>query len=385
VIPGGATRNDSTLAAIRYLTTDRGIDDCKVLFHDAVRPLVGRTILRDCVTTLDRYEAVDVVIETADTIVEVDNGVLSRIPQRSRLRRGQTPQAFRLATLRRAYQALSSDQLARFTDDCAVVLAGLPDVPIAAIEGSDENIKITRPIDIYLADRLLQSRRAALPTDPLDHVDLDGVVAVIGGTSGIGEALVDLLSARGARAVPLSRSAGGLDVRDEHGIANALGRLRDEKGPLAAVVNTAAVLTRGPLHELPAVAMRAELEVNLLGAMNVARTAYPLLRETRGHLLMFTSSSYTRGRAGYATYSATKAGIVNLTQALAEEWASDGVTVNSITPARPRTPMRSQAFGEEPADTLLPVERVAEAAVRILADDSTGHVFDVRLSEPQPA
>ena len=386
VIAGGVTRNDSTLAAVRYLTEDRGMRDCKLLIHDAVRPLVGRTILRACVEALDEYDAVDVVIETADTIVEVADGLLQGIPQRSRLRRGQTPQAFKLAVLRDAYDALTDEQLARFTDDCAVVLNGRPDVPVCALEGSDENIKITRPIDIYLADRLLQSRKMTLPTDDdAGELALGGQVAVIGGSSGIGEALVELLARRGVRAVGLSRSAGGVDVRDEGSLTKALSDLRRDSGPIAGVVNTAAVIVRGALAELPAEAVRSELEINLLGAMNVARAAYPVLKESRGHLLMFTSSSYTRGRAGYATYSASKAGVVNLTQALADEWFGDHIKVNCINPARTATPMRRRAFGDEPADTLLSATSVAEAAVRVLASTTTGHVFDVRPEDDQAA
>ena len=379
VIAGGATRNDSTLAAVRYLTDDRGLDDCNLLIHDAVRPLVGRTILRSCVEALDDYDAVDVVIETADTIVEVADGLLEGIPQRSRLRRGQTPQAFKLAVLRDAYDALTDEELARFTDDCAVVLNGRPDVPVRAIEGSDENIKITRPIDIYLADRLLQGRKMTLPEDDNGgELSLGGVVAVVGGSSGIGEALVELLTRRGVEAIGLSRSAGGVDVREESSVTDALLGLRRRSGPIAGVVNTAGVIVRGALADLPGDAVRDELEINLLGAVNVARAAYPVLKESRGHLLMFTSSSYTRGRAGYATYSATKAGVVNLTQALADEWFADHVKVNCINPARTATPMRRRAFGDEPADTLLSATAVAEAAIRVLAGTTTGHVFDVR-------
>ena len=56
------------------------------------------------------------------------------------------------------------------------------------------------------------------------------------------------------------------------------------------------------------------------------------LAETKGQLLLFTSSSHTRGRAGYSLYSCTKAAVVNLTQALAEEWEPLGIRVNCIMP-----------------------------------------------------
>ena len=81
-------------------------------------------------------------------------------------------------------------------------------------------------------------------------------------------------------------------------------------------------------------------------------------------MILFTSSSYTRGRAGYGVYSATKAGVVNLAQALPEEWANHGVHTTCINPQRTRTPMRTAAFGGEPLDTLLDPEDVARVALK---------------------
>ena len=91
--------------------------------------------------------------------------------------------------------------------------------------------------------------------------------------------------------------------------------------------------------------------------MLIAQEFHPHLRATRGSLLYFTSSSYTRGRSGYSLYSSAKAAVVNLTQALADEWSGDGVRVNCINPERTGTPMRTKAFGEEPAGSLLESDR----------------------------
>jgi 2-C-methyl-D-erythritol 4-phosphate cytidylyltransferase len=97
-------------------------------------------------------------------------------------------------------------------------------------------------------------------------------------------------------------------------------------------------------------------------------------------LLLYTSSSYTRGRANYALYSSTKAALVNLTQALADEWSELGVRVNCVNPERTATPMRTRAFGEEPEHTLLAAETVARASLDVLLSSLTGQVIDVRRS-----
>jgi ribitol-5-phosphate 2-dehydrogenase (NADP+) / D-ribitol-5-phosphate cytidylyltransferase len=79
-------------------------------------------------------------------------------------------------------------------------------------------------------------------------------------------------------------------------------------------------------------------------------------------------------------YSATKAGVVNLTQALSEEWADHGVRINCINPQRTRTPMRTAAFGDEPLDTLLDPEDVARVALTVAASDLTGQIVTVQVA-----
>ncbi len=98
--------------------------------------------------------------------------------------------------------------------------------------------------------------------------------------------------------------------------------------------------------------------------------------------MLYTSSAYTRGRAEYSLYSSTKAAVVNLTQALADEWSGLGVRVNCVNPERAATPMRTKAFGEEPADTLLSAAVVARSTLDVLVSDLTGQVVDVRKVMP---
>ena len=126
------------------------------------------------------------------------------------------------------------------------------------------------------------------------------------------------------------------------------------------------------------------LQVNFVGPVIAARQSLPYLQQTKGQLLLYTSSSYTRGRARYALYSATKAALVNLTQALADEWAEFGVRVNCVNPERTATPMRTKAFGEEPEHTLLAAETVAQSSLDVLISDLTGQVIDVRRAPGEP-
>jgi 2-C-methyl-D-erythritol 4-phosphate cytidylyltransferase len=124
--------------------------------------------------------------------------------------------------------------------------------------------------------------------------------------------------------------------------------------------------------------MQSIVQTNYVGALNVAYASREHLAKSKGMLLNFTSSSYTRGRAFYAAYSSTKCAVVNLTQALAEEWVGDEIRVNCINPERTRTPMRTTNFGYEPPETLLDPKQVAMASVMALLSPHTGIVVDVR-------
>jgi ribitol-5-phosphate 2-dehydrogenase (NADP+) / D-ribitol-5-phosphate cytidylyltransferase len=378
VLPGGADRNESTRAALAAL----GDQECNVLLHDAVRPLIPPSVVRDCVVALQTYEAVDVAIASADTIVRVDDdNCIVDIPDRSRLRRGQTPQGFRLSTIRRAYELAGEDPDFRATDDCGVVLRYLPDVPIYVVTGDEQNMKVTYPIDLFLVDKLFQlgshvaERRADSETGDL----LRGkTVVVFGGNSGIGRDVVQLAAAAGGQVFSFSRSTTGTYIERPATVVSALEQVVAETGRIDAVVLSAAQLATGPLARMTDEEVLEQLNVNLLGAVTVARASHPYLSQTGGHLVLFTSSSYTRGRANYALYSSTKAAVVNLTQALADEWSDAGIHVNTVNPERTRTPMRLQAFGEEPEGSLLDSKTVASTVLDVLASRMTGHVIDVR-------
>jgi ribitol-5-phosphate 2-dehydrogenase (NADP+) / D-ribitol-5-phosphate cytidylyltransferase len=378
ILAGGADRNASTKVALAAL----GDQECNVLFHDAVRPLLPARVVHACVAALRTYEAVDVAIGSADTIIRVDEADhIVEIPERSHLRRGQTPQGFRLSTIRRAYELADTDPDFRATDDCGVVLRYLPEVPIYVVPGDEQNMKVTYPVDLFLADKLFQlgSHLATPRTADELRTALQGkTIVVFGGSYGIGCDVVDQARELGCAVFSYSRSTTGTYVEDPASVIQALEQAHAASGRIDAVVLSAAQLAKGPLSAMDDEQVRQQVDVNYLGPVIVARASEAYLRETHGHLVLFTSSSYTRGRADYVMYSSTKAAVVNLAQALADEWSADGVHVNVINPERTRTPMRLQAFGAEPEGTLLDSEAVAGTVLDVLASGLTGHVIDVR-------
>lgn len=383
ILEGAETRNGTTLRALDTL----GDEDCKVLLHDAVRPLVNARIVSECFEALDTYDAVDVAIPSADTIIEVtDENTIREIPPRSYLRRGQTPQAFRSSVIKRAYAIAVTDENFVATDDCTVVLRYLPEVPIWVVTGDERNMKVTDPIDIYIADKLFQLTTRNLPASrtPEEYsAALTGkTLVVFGGSYGIGADIAELARLHGATVFSFSRSATGTHVEKREDILAAVQTVLEQTDHIDFVVNTAGVLPRGLLRETSEETIYASTEINYLAPIFIAQEFFPYLAETRGSLLLFTSSSYTRGRSGYSLYSSAKAAVVNLTQALADEWAPSGVRVNCINPERTGTPMRTKAFGKEPTDSLLASQEVARQSLDTLISSETGHIVDIRRDDP---
>lgn len=370
LLNGGATRKDSSYIAISSIEDE----EANVLIHDCARPFLTEQIIDDCVKALDKYSAVDVAIPSADTIIKVKDGIIDGIPDRASLMRGQTPQCFKLSLIKKAHEMSKGDN--NFTDDCGLIVKyNLADVYVVA--GSGENIKITYPEDIFMADRLFQIRSSIYPEKTsLDKIK-DKVIVIFGGTSGIGKCIVDLAQQYGAKIYSASTRL-GCDITKYEDVCNFLEKVYKENNKVDYIINSAGILKMGKLLDREINDIRKDIEINYVGSINVAKASIPYLKETKGGLLLFASSSYTRGRALYSTYSSTKAGIVNLAQALAEELTSDNIKINVINPERTATPMRFKAFGQEPEGSLLQPEIVAEASLKTLLSDLTGQVIDVR-------
>ncbi|PRY01456.1 IspD/TarI family cytidylyltransferase [Allonocardiopsis opalescens] len=167
VLAGGTDRTRTSWLAITAaadVAKSAGIppERVNVLLHDAVRPLVDTATIDRCVAALRRHRAVGVAVPSTDTVIEVraddDGEVITQVPDRSRLRRVQTPQGFHLTTVQRAYRLAMADPGLLATDDCGVVLRYLPEVGVHVVPGSESNLKITTPGDLAVAEALLRGR-----------------------------------------------------------------------------------------------------------------------------------------------------------------------------------------------------------------------------------
>lgn len=153
VLAGGATRSDSVARAVAALPD--GVE--VILVHDAARPLVTRATVERCIRGAAAGEGAVAGWPATDTLKEVDeDGRIVRTPDRSRIWHAQTPQGFPASVLR---AALADPALrARATDDASLVEAA--GTPVRMVEGAPDNLKVTRPEDLPVAEVLLARRRA---------------------------------------------------------------------------------------------------------------------------------------------------------------------------------------------------------------------------------
>lgn len=380
IVTGGASRQESSWCGLNACSNNTEY----VVIHDAARPMVTHRIIDDILAPLKECESTDTIIATADTIVQAtsDGKFIDTIPDRQHMRRGQTPQGFRFNVIKHAHELAREEDYNDSPDDCGLVLRyKLGRVRLVA--GDEQNIKITHPIDVYIADRLYQLRTHSLR--PLNFEQFqtalkDKVLVVFGGTSGIGESISLLASRLGLSVYSYGPEK---DVREYQTILETLQTVDAQVGKIDFIVNTAGILQMAFIEMAETELIKAQIDVNLIGAINVCKAAIKFLKNTAGHIVLFTSSSYTRGRAGYTPYSCSKAALVNFAQGFSEEVSRYGIKVNTVNPERTKTPMRVANFGKEDESLLLKPQTVAIQCLNLLTRSITGTVVDVRRNEEQ--
>ena len=214
--------------------------------------------------------------------------------------------------------------------------------------------------------------------------------AVTGGASGIGAAVVSRLRADGLRVIVLDATEGSgvirVDVTDEGACRRAIATI----GDVDVLVNSAGVAGQSaPSWELPDGEFERVLAVNLMGTYYMCRAVLPqMVARGWGRIVNVASVAGKEGNPNAVPYSASKAGVIGLTKAIAKEVATSGVLANCVTPAVIETPLLGQVSKEhiQYMVSKIPMNRVGQphevaALIAWLCSDecsfSTGAVFDI--------
>jgi NAD(P)-dependent dehydrogenase (short-subunit alcohol dehydrogenase family) len=213
----------------------------------------------------------------------------------------------------------------------------------------------------------------------MDHQSkTKGATVVTGGASGIGLATVELLWQRGQRVVVADANARAIDalrdradlpldlaclmpcdVTDEAEVERMFERAQARFGRIAGLVQSAGIGAEIPFLDTPTRTFRQVLEVNLVGAFVVARTAARLMAaQGGGAIVNIASASGLVGNAGRSAYGASKGGLVTLTKVMAVELAEAGIRVNAVAPGAIETPL--VATMHSPATRASLLERIPQ-------------------------
>jgi NAD(P)-dependent dehydrogenase (short-subunit alcohol dehydrogenase family) len=237
-----------------------------------------------------------------------------------------------------------------------------------------------------------------------DWLGLSGRICVVtGGGGGIGRATAVSLASAGACVAAIDRDEAGLATTEaelhKHGTTHLVTRcdttsaesvtaasqtIEKALGPCDVLVNTAAILRPGALDTLPLAEWNAVLAVNLTGYFICAQVFGRQMRaQGRGSLVHVSSIAGSNAQGASGAYSVSKAGVIMLSQQLANEWGPHGIRSNVVSPGMVITPM-SQAFYDTPGVTerraaVVPSRRVGQPqdiahAILFLASDRSSYV-----------
>ena len=152
VTAGGRERQDSVANGLALVTDESGY----VAVHDGARPFAGTEVFARTFARAKEFGAAIAAVPLKDTVKIVDaRGIVVSTPDRSSLCAVQTPQIFEINVLRKGYDFLKEHPVA-VTDDASLVEAS--GHPVAVAEGSYENIKVTTPEDLLLAEKILEKQ-----------------------------------------------------------------------------------------------------------------------------------------------------------------------------------------------------------------------------------
>ncbi len=200
--------------------------------------------------------------------------------------------------------------------------------------------------------------------DPRTLFDLTGRVAcVTGASSGLGRRAAVVLAAAGARVVGVARRAEALakmqqeigecadtvvaDAADRSSIGEMVERIGSKFGPPDIVIHAAGVNTREAADDVTPEKWDATLALNLSAPFFLSQAMVPAMKERGwGRVVNFASLQTTRAFPGGIAYGATKAGVGQLTRAMAEAWSPHGITANAIGPGFFPTELTQAVFDD---------------------------------------
>lgn len=157
ITSGGENRLYSVINGISYIEENYGINEDDIfLAHDSVRPFVSNRILNENISNSKKYKAATTVVDLIETIVEAgEDSLLHKAYKRNNLFSDQSPQTFNIQFFMENYNRVPKQYRDEFTDLSEIIFYN--NLKVYPVIGERENIKITTPIDLVIAENLIKN------------------------------------------------------------------------------------------------------------------------------------------------------------------------------------------------------------------------------------
>lgn len=155
IIHGGKERIDSVQNVVNAVYAVNQNEDDIIVLHDAVRPFISKSILKNSIITASKYGACVAVVPAVDTIYFYNSKELIDFPERAKLCNGQTPDSFKLGILKNSIEKLTIEERSIITG--TVQICSSKGYSIKTIMGDYKNIKITTENDLLFAEAILKN------------------------------------------------------------------------------------------------------------------------------------------------------------------------------------------------------------------------------------
>lgn len=358
-IEGGKTRTETVRKTFSLLQS-LGADF--VVFHDAARPMINAINIRMAIDALAKGASFAITVE------KITDGLAEAAPSgeflnRDNYRLVQTPEAFRVPDLIKAYEGLTEEVYAGLAKKPTVIASQLigNNKPGVLIERNSNNFKITYPEDIRWAEKLLADDSLFPAEEAKLDLLLQKNIAVFGASGGIGKPIADLLETYGSVArigrdtIDLSKSHWEPLQEKFDYVVYAAGLCFEDKN-----------ITPQQQEDM--------FGVNAFSVATLMRNAQDMVNPG-GSVLVIGSSSSTMGRKGFGLYSASKMSANAIVQAYASKLYQKGIRVNCLCPTKTKTPMVLKTMTAADMNYILEPEYVARAALKALVAPYNGKIW----------
>jgi len=344
IIRGGATRTESIANALKACPKDTKY----VVFHDAARPFIKASDLPQFITALKTCDAAVTSEEITDALYHANRENFKLI---------QTPEAFNFKYLIKKFNSTANyTSIYQHVFPCRLKFVDL----------GHQNLKITYPKDIYLAEQLMKYQEVINRESNVRNKD----ILILGGTGGIGQALYHFLLKRGAKVVSWGSKQKDLS---KEGFEDYNPRHKFD----CVIYSAGAYATDadGLMQNYDKI-----MNVNLRAFISLVENSHRILK-SGGSIIALGSTAAAKGRSGIAVYSASKAALNAFVEAITDMLAKKDIRINVICPAKVATPLQTAINPNANQKDMIQPDVLAKIIAGYIDIESTGNVVYVRVGQ----